>query len=247
MDPSLWLPNADTRDPARLRLLCFAHAGGGAAPFFRWGAALPEVAVCPVRRPGRESAHAQPALRDVPAIVAGAMRAIQTLPPSPTALYGHSLGALIAFEVARAMQAAGASPKLLVVSGKPAPQLPPRLPDLAHLPHDRFLRELDELYGGIPQEIKAVPELLEMMLPVIRADMTASEGHRHQPGPRLQCPLVVCHGAEDRAVDPTALQSWGELTEGTFEVLTFPGGHFFPYDAGSGFLATLRSRLARVA
>ncbi|MDC0667753.1 thioesterase II family protein [Nannocystis radixulma] len=246
MDPSLWLPNADPRPTARLRLLCFAHAGGGSTPFVRWGAAMPEgVTVCPVRRPGRESAYSQPLLRDTRAIVDGTLRALQTLPPCPTALYGHSFGALVAYEVAAAMQAAGATPELLIVSAKPAPHIPPTLPNLAHLPNEQFIRELDRLYGGIPSEVKAVPELLELMLPAIRADLAASESYRHAPGPLLRCPIVACSGREDRAVEPERLRRWGELTACEFEAREFPGGHFFPYDPGSGFLGVVREQLAR--
>ncbi|MBZ5710238.1 thioesterase II family protein [Nannocystis pusilla] len=229
-----------------MRLLCFAHAGGGSAPFVRWGAAMPEgVAVCPVRRPGRESAYSQPLLRDTRAIVDGTLRALQPLPPCPTALYGHSFGALVAYEVAAAMQAAGATPELLIVSAKPAPHIPPALPNLAHLPDEQFVRELDRLYGGIPGEVKAVPELLELMLPVIRADVAASESYRHAPGPPLRCPIVACSGRDDRAVEPERLRRWGELTACEFAALEFPGGHFFPYDPGSGFLGMVREQLSR--
>jgi len=245
VDPSLWLPSVDNRPSVRLRLLCFAHAGGGAAPFFRWGAAMPAgVAVCPVRRPARETAHAEPPLRDVRSIVAGTMRALQSLPPRPTALFGHSVGGLVAYEVARAMQAAGATPELLVVSARPAPQLPASLPPLAHLPDDQFIRELDSLYGGIPRELLAAPELLALMLPALRADLTASEAYRHTPGPRLRCPLFACHGLSDRAVDPGRVAPWGELTDCEFSARGFPGGHFYVYEPGSGFLAALHGLLA---
>jgi medium-chain acyl-[acyl-carrier-protein] hydrolase len=202
------------------------------------------VTVCPIRRPGRESAHAEPLLRDVPAIVAGSLRALATVPDLPCVLFGHSLGALVAFELARELQSAGKTPRLLVVAAKPAPQSPTSDPPLAELPDARFLREVDARYGGIPRELKDVPELLAMLLPVIRADITASEGYRHAPGPRLRCPIVVYHGRDDRTVDPANLASWAELTEAGCETHVLPGDHFFPHDPASGFSALLRARLA---
>lgn len=248
MNPSLWLPHVDKRPALRLRLYCCAHAGGGAAPFLRWPAAMPDgVAVCPIRRPGRESAHAEPLLRDVRAIAAGSFRALATLPDLPSVLFGHSLGALVAFELARLLQSVGKTPRLLVVAAKPAPQLVSDAPPLAGLPDERFLHEVDARYGGIPRELKDVPELLAMMLPILRADLAASEGYRFTPGPPLRCPILVCHGRDDRAVDHARLASWSELTEHDTERHEFPGGHFFVHDPGSGFLTLLRARLAELA
>lgn len=248
MDPSPWLPSVDTRPSMRLRLLCFAHAGAGATPFLRWGAAMPEdVAVCPVRRPGREGAYAEPALRDTRAIVDATMRALRALPPCPTALLGHSFGGVLAYEVARAMEAAGDAPELLIVSATPAPQIVRSLPRLADLPDERFVREVDARYGGIPDEVKAAPELLELLLPPLRADMAAYEAHRHEPGPPLRCPILAFRGRDDRTVDPQSLARWRELTDRAFEARELPGGHFFAYDRASGFLAAVRARLTRVA
>lgn len=248
MDRESWLANVDLQPSVRVRLLCFAHAGGGATPFFRWGSMMPEgVSVCPVRRPGRESTHAEPLLRDIGALAAGTLQAMERLPPRPTVLFGHSVGGLLAYEVARRMQAMGAAPALLIVSAKPPPQVPATRADLGHLGDAQFLDAVDRIYGGIPKELKAAPELLQMLLPIIRADIVASEAYRHTAGPRLRCPIVVCFGADDRAVDPAGLSAWGELTEGGLEVRGFPGGHFFVYEPGSGFLAAVRELLAPLA
>ena len=247
MLPALWLPHVDTRPSARARLVCCAHAGGGAAPFLRWHTWMPDgITVCPTRRPGRESAFNEPLLRDVPTIAAETVRALQTLPELPCVLLGHSLGAVVAFEVARLLQSAGQPPLMLIASGRAAPQRASAAPPLADLPADRFVEELDLRYGGIPRELKQEPELLEMLLPILRADLAAAESYRFIPGERLRCPILVAHGRADQAVDPRGLPLWAELTDAGHEIVEFAGDHFFPYDPASGFLALLRQRLARL-
>ncbi len=230
----------------RLRLVCFAHAGGGVTPFARWKNLLPpEVALCPVLRPGRENAYSQPLLRDVSALTAGAEQALKTLPPLRTIFLGHSLGALLAYELARKLQDSGTPPELLILTGRQAPTAPSLGPPLAGLPDARFIADLDTRYGGIPRELKEAPDLLELMLPILRADLAASESYRYLPGPRLRCPLLVCNGISDRAVPADSARPWAEQTEKTCEFLTFPGGHFFLFDPASGFMDTLRQRLQK--
>lgn len=245
MKPSLWLPRIDFRPSIALRLVCFAHAGGGAAPFMRWERALPDrVAVCPVRRPGRETARAEPLLRDVPSIADGAFAALSTLPPKPTILLGHSLGAAVAYEVARRMEAAGRAPELLIVSAKNPPHLPKTDTPLAGLPDSAFVDAVDTRYGGIPQVLRDEPELLAMMLPALRADLEASETFRAVVEPRLSCPIRVCYGQDDRAVVASEMARWGEVTTGEATIDVYPGGHFYLFDDGV-FLRRLGDALRR--
>lgn len=246
MTPSQWLARVDFRPGVALRLVCFPHAGAGAAPFMRWLPQMPEhVALCPIRAPGRELVWREPLLRDVPSLADGAFAALATLPPKPTVLLGHSLGAAVAFEVARRMEAAGSPPELLIVSAKPPVHLPSRKPLLSGLPDARFVDAVDETYGGIPPEVRAEPELLAMVLPILRADLSASESYRPVPEPRLRCPIRVCYGVDDRAVDPAQLPAWGELTQGALDIESFAGGHFYLFDS-EPFMRGLRAALAGV-
>lgn len=246
MKPSLWLPRIDFRPSIALRLVCFAHAGGGAAPFIRWARSMPEgVALCPVRRPGRETARGEPLLDEVGAIADGAFAALSTLPAKPTILLGHSLGAAVAFEVARRMEAAGQPPVELIVSAKMPLHLPALNPRLAGLPDAEFVEAVDRTYGGIPAVLRDEPELLAMMLPALRADLAASEGNRAAVEPRLSCPLRVCYGDADRAVVGEVMPQWGELTRGETTVEVYPGGHFYLFD-DDAFLQRLGRRLRAV-
>lgn len=244
MKTELWLPRRQTPPTARLRLVCFAHSGAGAAPFVPWARELPpEIALCPIRSPGRETAFREPLLGSVAEIADGAYGALSTLPPLPTVLMGHSLGAAVGFEIARRMQADGQPPRLLIVSSRHPAHLPPGITLIGHLPDEAFLDALDERYAGIPEQIKAVPELLQMMVPALKTDVRASEVYRTAAEPRLSCPMWICGGDSDLAVAPDRLARWQELTAGPATVDVYAGGHFYLFEQPD-FRAKLKRLLA---
>lgn len=242
MTPSDWLPFEDPPG-ARLRLVCCAHSGSGIAPFARWRNQMPAgVALCPVRRPGRESTFHRPLLRDVTALVDGLRTALAARSEMPTVLLGHSLGAMETFELARGLQASGRPPRLLVVSGRNAPQHP-LATNLTGLPDAVFIDAVAGRYGGIPAAIRNEPELMALMLPVLRADLAAAEAWRPFPGPRWAGPTWVVRGDRDQALDPEQVDDWRRAVDGPISFNTFPGDHFYLFDPASGFFPALRARL----
>jgi medium-chain acyl-[acyl-carrier-protein] hydrolase len=247
MRTDLVLPNVDLRPSVRLRLVTFSHAGGGAAPFLQWKPFLPGgISICPTRRPGREARFHEPVLRAVLPMAQEAARALLTLPSRQTVLLGHSLGALVAYEVARILQARDAAPVLLIVSAKPAPHLPPEDRPLGRLPDAQFIREVERRYGVIPSQTGKSRELMELVLPALQADIEASESYRGQPGPKLRCPIWACYGAEDRATPAERIRPWAQVTDRDMEMTGFPGQHFYIFDPASGFLDALSTRLAQL-
>lgn len=243
MKTAQWLPRPETPPDAVLRLVCCAHSGGGAAQWIRWGRDLPPgVALCPIRRPGRESALSTPPLTSVAAMADGAHRALSSLPPLPTVLLGHSLGASVAFEIARRMTAEGRAPLLLIASARRAPHVADEKSPIGALPDNAFLDALDQRYGGVPAQVRAMPELMALMLPALRADIAASEAYHSPAEPRLTCPIQAWGGVDDRAIDRAVLDGWAGVTDGRCTVHLVPGGHFYLFEEPQ-FKATLIAEL----
>lgn len=240
----LWFPGAAGARDAVFRLFCFPFAGGGTTPFRGWAEAMPqEVALCPVRLPGRESRLSEPPFRDMSALVAALAEAIPRYLDRPFAFYGHSMGAAISFELSRALLSKGLSiPAALFVSAARAPHfrqgwVPPPEPS-----EEEFLRELERL-EGIPPEVRQSRELLAVILPALRADAALYRNYVY-PGPvPLNCPVYAYGGRQDPNVRPEHLQGWGQETTGTVHLRLFPGGHFFIQTAQQEFLAALAEDL----
>jgi len=227
-----------------MRLFCIAHAGGGASAFRGWADALPpEVEVCPVQLPGRENRIAEPAFDRLPPLVEALADAVDSLLTLPFALFGHSNGALIGFELARTLRARGRTgPVHLFASGRRAPDLPSAIAPTHHLPDAEFLDSLQAL-GGLPAALLEHRELLSLLLPTLRADVSIHETYAFREEAPLECPLTAYGGLTDPRVSPEQLQAWSRHTRGPFVARLFPGGHFFLQEVRADFLRTLSADL----
>lgn len=233
----------------RLRLFCFPYAGGAAAVYHAWPASFPAgIEVCAVRLPGRENRFSEPAFVRAADLVTEAADALAPLFDVPFALFGHSMGALAAFELARELRRRGApGPVRLLVSGARAPQRPNPHPPIRHLPDREFLDEVRRRYDGIPGPVLENPELLELLLPSLRADFTLFETYVHAPAPPLSCPLSCFGGHDDGRVSSDDLEGWRQQTRGAFSLRMFEGGHFFLQSAEAQVRRAVAEELALAA
>ncbi|MET8813817.1 alpha/beta fold hydrolase [Streptomyces sp. NPDC004549] len=222
-----WLTCPAPRPGARLRLVCFPHAGGTASFFRRWGAALPDIEVHAVRYPGRADRITEPHPGSLFELAREAAHAIRTTLDGPVALFGHSLGATAAFETARVLRDDGAEPVHLFVSGSRAPHLPgsditrrAARDDAATL---SVLREL----GGTDEEFLATPLFRELVLPAVRGDFRLADTYRHHPAVPLGCPLTALVGDTDPEVSEADCAAWASHTHGPFTHHVLPGDHFY--------------------
>ncbi|MCE7002307.1 alpha/beta fold hydrolase [Kibdelosporangium philippinense] len=238
-----WLINL-TPGGGRTRLLCLPYAGGGSSAFHEWPAALPpSVDVWTIRLPGRESRLLETPYTDLRELIDDLAPAVAGLTTVPYTVFGHSMGALIGYELIRALRARGRpEPTLFVASGHVAPHVADHSEQLHKLPHDRFVETLRE-YGGTPDALLAEPELLELFLPALRGDFAVVETYRYRDGIPLTCPITVFRGDADRGVGTEGCRAWNDLTSGATTHHGFPGGHFFIDESRARVLGTLADLL----
>ncbi|WP_220503877.1 thioesterase II family protein [Microbispora sp. H13382] len=240
-----WIVGAAPRRPApAIRLLCLPYAGGAASSYASWqNAFADDVEVCPVELPGRQTRwHERPFTRLEPLVEALASALAGEL-DVPYALFGHSMGALVAFELARELRRRGAAgPRVLFASGGAAPQLRRERPGIHDQPEDVVIARLRSM-GGLPEEVIAEPELLELLVPAIRADFAVCETYAYRPEPPLTCPIFAFAGTEDQEVPAERVSPWQEQTSATFLHQVLPGGHFFLRTAQPALLNTVRTGL----
>lgn len=228
-----WLSRFAPRPSARLRLFCFSYAGGGAAVFRPWALAMPaDVEVAAVLLPGRESRLREPPVQRMSDLLNALAPALEPQLDRPFAFFGHSMGALVAFELARALQQRGGPvPQRLLISGRRAPHLPERDPPIHQLDDEAFVAEIQRRYKGIPPEVMQYPELLELLLPALRADMSVIETHRPHDAGRATMPfngpISAFGGRDDTRATRQELEGWQAHTPEPLVMHQFPGGHFY--------------------
>jgi medium-chain acyl-[acyl-carrier-protein] hydrolase len=231
---------------AQVRLVAFAHAGGGPLTFQRWADELaPDIELWCVTLPGRARRRREPFAREWGPLVDELAAAIVRDVPTPIALLGHSLGALLAFEVARRLADAQVMPAHLIVSGRAAPDTAPavQLPET----DDELLRHLDLMYGGVPHEVRTSQDVLEYFLPVLRADLELADAYVLSPGDALACPITAMTGDADPIAPPSGLEGWSRQTSADCELDVLPGGHFCLFEQEAAVLSRIRCQLTRVA
>jgi surfactin synthase thioesterase subunit len=213
-------------DPALPRLLCLPHAGGSAVAFHPWRGRFATAArVTPVELPGHGTRRREPLLHEPGALLDVLTAELAAAADGPYVLFGHSFGALVAFELAHRLAATAAGPPLaLVVSGRNAPAVAHPLAALHDAPTPALLHGLRALQGTLPA-VEQSPELLEVFLPPLRADLRMTETYRRPELPPLSCPVQVVAGDLDPVVDDAGLAAWQDETTGPCRVRRVRGGH----------------------
>lgn len=228
-------------------MFCFPYAGGGTFIFRNWAKALPTfVEVYLVQLPGREALLREPPLTRLSQIVDAVVPELLPYIDKPFAFFGHSMGALIGFEIASLLRRRYRTQAAhLFVSGCRAPQIGPTKPPTYNLPDGMFLEELRRL-NGTPEEVLANPEIMQLMEPLLRADFEVAETYAYTQAAPLDCPITAFGGLRDSEVNRTEVKAWCEQTSAAFSLQMFPGDHFFLHTSQTLLLQTIAHQLQRV-
>jgi medium-chain acyl-[acyl-carrier-protein] hydrolase len=246
--PNGWLANLEPNPQAKLRLFCFPYAGGAAGIYRNWAVNLPSaVEVCPIHLPGRGKRMREPAFTQVQALVKEIAPALRPYADKPFAFFGHSMGGLISFELARQLRRERApGPAHLFISGRRAPQIPNLDAPTFDLPEADFLATLRDLKGTPPDALEH-PELMQLMMPLLRADFELCETYAYAPEPPLDCPITAYGGLQDGGVTRMYLEAWSQQTTAAFTLRMIPGDHFYLNTAQPLLLRTLSQELTQLA
>lgn len=241
---SRWIQRPRPVPGASMRLFCLPHAGGGASGFRPWAQGLPgHVELCPVQLPGRENRMREKPFTHWRPLVDELAAAIEPFLDVPYAVFGHSTGAMLGFELARTLRAAGRpGPRHLFASARNAPHLPLGRPPTHALPDAALIDDL-RLMGGVPEEVLAHQELMALLLPLLRADLSVNETYEYPGGEPLDAPITAVGGMDDARVSARALEAWRQHTRGGFDRHVFPGDHFYLQPNLSAVLATIAGKL----
>ncbi|MCX2971482.1 MULTISPECIES: thioesterase II family protein [Streptomyces] len=246
VDPGLWIRSFHPAPaPGSTRLVCLPHAGGSASFYFPVSRALAaDLDVVAIQYPGRQDRRHEECVDSVEELARRVVDVLDPRPDQPVALFGHSLGATLGYEMARLMEQRGVVPRHLFASGRRAPSR--HRHETVHQRDDEgILAELKTL-SGTDARVLGDEEVLRMSLPAIRSDYRAAETYVHRPGPPLSCPITAFTGEDDPKVTLDEARAWSEHTTAAFAMHTYPGGHFFLSDHAPALLRVISQELAPV-
>lgn len=238
--PNRWLIGGKPGETTPLRLFAFSYAGGGASAYRPWNKILPSyIESYAVQLPGRETRFSEPALTQFPVAVQTVTNALLPQLDKPFAFFGHSLGGLLAFEVTRQLRRLNAPlPLHLFVSATSAPQTQEPRQEDSKLPDDEFIQTVRK-FGGIPDEVLQHTELLQLLLPTLRADFRLFETYQYVQEPVLDCPITAFGGLDDAETPQDKLAAWDIHTTRAFRLRMFSGDHFYLHAARELLLAEI--------
>ena len=229
-------------------MFCFPYAGGGASAYRGWAASLPkDVEVCPVQLPGRESRLREPAFERPGPLITSVADALQPwMQEMPFVFFGHSMGAMIGFELTRVLRRRGRTlPLHLFVSGRRAPQLPARDEPIHDLPEPEFIERLREL-NGTPEEVLQHAELMKLLIPLLRADFAVNETYEWVEEAPIDIGISAFGGLADIDVSRDDVEAWSVQTRGRFRMRMMPGDHFFLHPQKDLILESVARDLAEI-
>lgn len=209
-------------------LVCFPSAGSGASMYRQWPDRLSGVAdVLRIQPPGRETRFREPLLTTLEPYLDQLVDELAPHLDRPFLFFGHSMGSIIAYRVAlRLREQLGIEPEHLLVSAFRSPHAPP-MKRIHHLADPEFVRELIDTYDGVPEQLLNEPEVLELMLPIVRADLAVVSDHRYEASSAFSCPISAFGGVDDRWVDEAQLGQWCVHTTSTFNLQMISGNHYY--------------------
>lgn len=240
-----WIGCPKPNPLAQMRLFCFPYAGGTATIYRAWpDLLLGSVEVCVIHLPGRAGRLQEQPFTRLLSLVEDLAPYIRPFLDKPFAFFGHSMGALISFELARVLRRERApAPAQLFLSGRSAAHLPDVDPRTFDLPEQEFIEELRRL-NGTPKEALEHPELMLLMIPLLRADFSVCQTYEYEKGPPLDTPITIFGGLQDYEVPREHLEAWREHTSSTFKLRMLPGDHFFLNSQQPLLLKTLSQELS---
>lgn len=214
---------------SRVRLVCFPWCGAGASVYRRLALSMPErIELLAVQLPGREERFSERRLVRMQEVIDHVMSDIVALQDRPLVLFGHSMGGLVAYEMALALRnRTGREPDMLIVSGHGAPRSRGATdPSWHNASDEQFIANICQL-GGTPTDILDDRDMMQTLIPVMRADYEVLDTYEQHSAAPMACPLIACAGDEDRAVTRESMSAWRQYAGGSYRNHWFTGGHFY--------------------